>query len=139
MQYFLHISYWEHTWHSTQYIQLPDFDRLWPRVDVNEVLTGNILCPLNDLYKIAIFYTSLNNFILLFFILDIIGVLTNVHLVEEITVQERHVLKRTLTVQNVRYIQTINILLYLFKNVLFKANFFTSFIQFCLHIFSDLF
>ena len=81
-----------------------EFDRLWPRVDVNEVLTSNILCPLNDFYKITAFYIFINNFIFLFFILDIIGVLTNVHPVDEITVQERSVLKRTLTVQNVKYI-----------------------------------
>ena len=39
-------------------------------------------------------YIYIKNLILLFFILDIIGVLTNVHQIEEINVQDRPVTKR---------------------------------------------
>ena len=108
-----------------------EFDQLWPRVNVNEILTDNILCLLCYFYEIIILHIYINNFMLLLLTLDIIGVLTSVHPVEEINVQEWAVLKRTLTVQNIRYIKTINILLLLLKVLLFRNKFFTSFIQFC--------
>ena len=82
---------------------LVEFYQQLSRVETNKVLSDNISCSFY-LFKARFNYSHVLQILYFYFISDVIGILTSVQSVEQTSINNRLTPRRTLMIQNIRYV-----------------------------------